>query len=677
MESQSNNPQKDNTFVLQDDSFSELRETSLKRERLFQEAERLKKQVKKLTDIAAAERQQRAIAERDQQALEEELRRASNISELYKQRSERFEKLLTKSLGSDPSSGPSARPAKPTNRSNSSFQTVVRSPEHTEKPLKPESKDKGKGKETKSPSFPANPTDPTDQWYNLAGIGPRVRTLSPLPIRTATPPPPPSSSLSSDSSSNGGNKRGGGGGGNSSSSFSSSSSSSFSLSSEDSDSNSDSDSSDSSDDDNRKKRRKKHDKNEKDKKKRKEKKSKKKKDSNLRWKRFDFSLDKENHLKGLENWELWKNALDLALEEISSVLRKTDYTIYRLIDDFNSEFHYCVRKPKGESNNNDKPKGQSYNAKGRNNNNGNNNNKGKNNNSDKPLWNAKGEPLCWNCGKYGHLAKDCRKPKKDGNDQRSDQRNNGRNGNNGRSNNNGNNSNNSNNAQQRQSKAHFIPDGLEDLYNQPPKKYQAGYSAAVDQSEMREIMKLFDRTMKQKSAPKGVTTPKGVTAKGFAPKGALNPKGQSTIEDVTLQECHDRALGTNANKPNNAHLRIIGSCCTVLIDENYRIKAEKLELLEGGRFLVTPYVRVYEEIGEKDEPPDPKDVTDDETKAVKRKRGRPKKIKPELYKCEVPDEDFEIIKALIQEGADPYPGVHNFDFANDSEDDFFYGVPDD
>ncbi|RYP11810.1 hypothetical protein DL765_007590 [Monosporascus sp. GIB2] len=41
------------------------------------------------------------------------------------------------------------------------------------------------------------------------------------------------------------------------------------------------------------------------------------KDSKLRWKRFDFSLDKENHLAGWANWELWSNALSLVMEEIS------------------------------------------------------------------------------------------------------------------------------------------------------------------------------------------------------------------------------------------------------------------------------------------------------------------------------------------------------------------------
>ncbi|RYP46575.1 hypothetical protein DL769_011380 [Monosporascus sp. CRB-8-3] len=216
----------------------------------------------------------------------------------------------------------------------------------------------------------------------------------------------------------------------------------------------------------------------------------------------------------------------------------------------------------------------------------------------------------------------------------------------------------------------------------------------------------------------------------------LNRTGQSTVNHITPQECYDRALGNKeqTSKPDNAHLRIIGSRCTVLIDENHRIKAEKLEargakglflgyqgthnykvwLLEGGRFLVTPHIRVYEETGttgEKDEPPDPRDVvrslpphiqrrlrhrprkkgvgvhnhddnvvsddqTDNETKTVKRKRGRPRKVKPELYVCEAPDEDPEIMTALTQEGADPHPGVHSLNFFDESEDDF-HGDPDD
>jgi hypothetical protein len=36
----------------------------------------------------------------------------------------------------------------------------------------------------------------------------------------------------------------------------------------------------------------------------------------LDWKHFDFSLDKENHLQGVENWSIYKNALMLSLESI-------------------------------------------------------------------------------------------------------------------------------------------------------------------------------------------------------------------------------------------------------------------------------------------------------------------------------------------------------------------------
>ncbi|RYP79082.1 hypothetical protein DL771_000060 [Monosporascus sp. 5C6A] len=151
-------------------------------------------------------------------------------------------------------------------------------------------------------------------WQDFATINLNDRTSR---VRTISSGATSYRSLSPPSGSDGGSGGKGGGGGRGSSD--SSSSSSFSLSSEDSDSDSDSDSesdlnSDSSDSD-RKKRRKKRD--AKDKKKRKGKKSKKskKKDSTFRWKRFDFAFNKENHLKGFENWELWKNVLDFVFEK--------------------------------------------------------------------------------------------------------------------------------------------------------------------------------------------------------------------------------------------------------------------------------------------------------------------------------------------------------------------------
>ncbi|RYP53056.1 hypothetical protein DL768_001911 [Monosporascus sp. mg162] len=76
----------------------------------------------------------------------------------------------------------------------------------------------------------------------------------------------------------------------------------------------------------------------------------------------------------------------------------------------------------------------------------------------KPNWNKKGKPLCWNCGKYGHKTKDC--PKRKGDDDDDDDKDDGKQ--NGK-------------GQVHHSEVHFIPDGLEDLYNLPSKKYQAGY----------------------------------------------------------------------------------------------------------------------------------------------------------------------------------------------------------
>ncbi|RYP07698.1 hypothetical protein DL764_002360 [Monosporascus ibericus] len=61
------------------------------------------------------------------------------------------------------------------------------------------------------------------------------------------------------------------------------------------------------------------------------------------------------------------------------------------------------------------------------------------------------KPLCWNCGEYGRMARDCPKARK--NKDNDDESHDGKG----------------------QSEVHFIPDGLEDLYGQHPKKYQAGY----------------------------------------------------------------------------------------------------------------------------------------------------------------------------------------------------------
>ncbi|RYP73397.1 hypothetical protein DL771_003665 [Monosporascus sp. 5C6A] len=90
-------------------------------------------------------------------------------------------------------------------------------------------------------------------------------------------------------------------------------------------------------------------------------------------------------------------------------------------------------------------------------------------------------------------------------------------------------------TQQRQSEAHFIPDGLEDLYNLPANRHQAGYAAAVDQSDMAEIMQLFDRAMEQQQdvspqglqAPEGAIVPEGVASGGPTP-GVSTPCSSSS-----------------------------------------------------------------------------------------------------------------------------------------------------
>ncbi|RYP42709.1 hypothetical protein DL768_010298 [Monosporascus sp. mg162] len=73
-----------------------------------------------------------------------------------------------------------------------------------------------------------------------------------------------------------------------------------------------------------------------------------------------------------------------------------------------------------------------------------------------PLWNKKGKLLCFNCGEYGYMAKDCPKAKRSNNVDDDDESRDGK-------------------QKGQVYEAQFIPDGLEDLYGQPLKKYQAGY----------------------------------------------------------------------------------------------------------------------------------------------------------------------------------------------------------
>ncbi|RYP24621.1 hypothetical protein DL765_000447 [Monosporascus sp. GIB2] len=191
---------------------------------------------------------------------------------------------------------------------------------------------------------------------------------------------------------------------------------------------------------------------------------------------------------------------------------------------------------------------------------------------------------------------------------------------------------------------------------------------------------------------------------------------------MTPIECFKDAFESDprkSHKPDNSHLRILGSRCTVLIDKNYRTRSEKLAargakgvllgyqgthnykvwLLKGGKLLTTPHVTVYEDLEEPGQPPSPKDIIrslpqpvqkrlrhrqsqkqgvgvqnkDDinqKTKQIKPRRGRPKKTVPKLYTLEAPDEALKLIRklklALTQEGnnldnsVNPYPYPFHF-----------------
>ncbi|RYP42864.1 hypothetical protein DL768_010168 [Monosporascus sp. mg162] len=176
---------------------------------------------------------------------------------------------------------------------------------------------------------------------------------------------------------------------------------------------------------------------------------------------------------------------------IQSVLRQTDYFFQQLIDDFNSEFHDRTNKKKNN--------GRSHNAqKG----------KGGNNNSrdNKPAWNKNGEPLCFNCGKYGHLAKDCPEPQKEKQNGKGKKGKQGRNG--GRSQ--GNNNNQSNSARNTRGNTRgggpgeeqFIPEGLGGLY----RSSGGTFSAHIDEQQLQDLMQWYDETLQGADSPEATAT---------------------------------------------------------------------------------------------------------------------------------------------------------------------------
>jgi hypothetical protein len=252
-----------------------------------------------------------------------------------------------------------------------------------------------------------------------------------------------------------------------------------------------------------------------------------KKSSNttLDWRHFDFSLDKENHLRGVENWSIYKNALMVSLESIGydevnkmsltrmdqlriakaiiktskrdvlelidgikkgtkilrllgktyktsgrihrqaiweetftvtfdggnpvafisqfkkkirecrdaglkmssdhqiamflaatkdkaygwtkrqkTAMRRQDLSLQDLMEDLIDEFRAKIGEKKSDT----KDKGNAHNAASGKKSSGNRGKPGR-----KPAFNDKNEPLCFNCQEYGHMAKDCKRPKKE------------------------------------------------------------------------------------------------------------------------------------------------------------------------------------------------------------------------------------------------------------------------
>ncbi|RYP89150.1 hypothetical protein DL769_000198 [Monosporascus sp. CRB-8-3] len=99
-------------------------------------------------------------------------------------------------------------------------------------------------------------------------------------------------------------------------------------------------------------------------------------------------------------------------------------TVNQVYDDFVAEF-------RGKEKDSKKGSGNSYNAK--------------QNRRDKPVWNKEGQPLCFICGEYGYMAKDCPKRRNDSSDERS--------------------------KRGAECEASFIPEGLQDLYRTDGKTF--------------------------------------------------------------------------------------------------------------------------------------------------------------------------------------------------------------
>jgi hypothetical protein len=192
----------------------------------------------------------------------------------------------------------------------------------------------------------------------------------------------------------------------------------------------------------------------------------------------------------------------------------------------------------------------------------------------------------------------------------------------------------------------------------------------------------------------------------------FNKTGQFTVGDFTPAEFYEEGLsprpGEDFHRPDNSNLKIIGSRCIALINENERTRGEKLHtrgakalflgysgkrnyivwIIKGSRFLGKPHMITHESVGNVTEVPDPRDivrsllshvqrrlryrpkptkgwiknrdynviddyVTDPKSKQIVRRRGRPRKRKRELCVLEAPEETPEMtmfLQLFQQEG---------------------------
>ncbi|RYP13826.1 hypothetical protein DL765_006698 [Monosporascus sp. GIB2] len=150
----------------------------------------------------------------------------------------------------------------------------------------------------------------------------------------------------------------------------------------------------------------------------------------------------------------------------------------------------------------------------------------------KPAWNKDGQPLCFNYGKYGHMAKDCPKPHKE--------RQNGNSSQNNRSNSSRNPRSDARSGSR--SEEQFIPEGLGDLY----RSNGGTFSAHIDEQQLQDLMQWYDETLQRADCPEATATeednPMAIVADCPEPQVAEYPEAAAAADctDCTETESPER-----------------------------------------------------------------------------------------------------------------------------------------